>query len=51
MPQPELIDLYHQGHERTIASYLLDTDDGPAIFDCGPASTVEARPGATSVRL
>ena len=42
MPQPELIDLYHQGHERTIASYLLDTDDGPAIFDCGPASTVEA---------
>ncbi len=41
MPQPELIDLRHQGHERTVASYLLDTDDGPAIFDCGPASTVD----------
>src|SRR3954451_16062586 len=38
----EPIDLHHQGHERTIASYVLDTDDGPAIFDCGPATTVEA---------
>ena len=38
----EPIDLYHQGHERTIASYLLDTDDGPALFDCGPATTVDA---------
>jgi glyoxylase-like metal-dependent hydrolase (beta-lactamase superfamily II) len=37
----EPIDLHHQGHERTIASYLLDTNDGPAIFDCGPATTVE----------
>jgi glyoxylase-like metal-dependent hydrolase (beta-lactamase superfamily II) len=36
------IDLHHQGHERTIASYVLDTDDGPAIFDCGPATTVDA---------
>jgi glyoxylase-like metal-dependent hydrolase (beta-lactamase superfamily II) len=40
--QPEPIDLHHQGHARGIASYLLDTDDGPAIFDCGPASTIEA---------
>jgi glyoxylase-like metal-dependent hydrolase (beta-lactamase superfamily II) len=38
----EPIDLHHQGHERTIASYLLDTDDGPTIFDCGPATTVDA---------
>jgi glyoxylase-like metal-dependent hydrolase (beta-lactamase superfamily II) len=38
----EPIDLHHQGHERTIASYLLDTEDGPAIFDCGPATTVDA---------
>src|SRR3954470_23441967 len=36
----EPIDLHHQGHERTIASYVLDTDDGPAVFDCGPATTV-----------
>ena len=39
---PELIDLHHQGHERTVASYLLDTDDGPAIFDCGPTTTTAA---------
>src|ERR1700752_2566736 len=38
---PEPIDLHHLGRERVIASYLLDTDDGPALFDCGPTSTVE----------
>jgi glyoxylase-like metal-dependent hydrolase (beta-lactamase superfamily II) len=38
----EPIDLHHLGRERTIASYLLDTDDGPALFDCGPATTVDA---------
>ena len=42
MTQPELIDLHHQGHERTVACYLLDTDDGPALFDCGPATTIDA---------
>jgi glyoxylase-like metal-dependent hydrolase (beta-lactamase superfamily II) len=42
VPQPELIDLRHQGHERTIGAYLLDTEDGPALFDCGPATTVDA---------
>ncbi len=40
MTQPELIDLHHQGHERTVACYLLDTDDGPALFDCGPSATI-----------
>src|SRR5919206_298280 len=39
---PEPIDLHHLGRERIIASYLLDTDDGPALFDCGPATTVDA---------
>src|SRR5580765_1428646 len=38
----EPIDLHHQGYERTIASYVLDTDDGPAIFDCGPTTTIDA---------
>lgn len=42
MPKPELIDLHHQGHERTVAAYLLDCDDGPALFDCGPATTIAA---------
>jgi glyoxylase-like metal-dependent hydrolase (beta-lactamase superfamily II) len=39
---PEPIDLHHLGRERVIASYLLDTDDGPALFDCGPATTIGA---------
>src|SRR3954447_10432362 len=39
---PEPIDLHHLGRERIIASYLLDTDDGPALFDCGPSTTLEA---------
>src|ERR1700747_2626794 len=38
----EPIDLHHLGRERIIASYLLDTDDGPALFDCGPSTTVQA---------
>jgi glyoxylase-like metal-dependent hydrolase (beta-lactamase superfamily II) len=38
----EPIDLLHQGRARTIASYVVDTDDGPALFDCGPATTVAA---------
>ena len=37
-----IIDLHHMGNERTVAAYLLDTDDGPALFDCGPASTIGA---------
>src|SRR6266480_4287172 len=38
----EPIDLHHLGRERVIASYLLDTDDGPALFDCGPSTTIDA---------
>jgi glyoxylase-like metal-dependent hydrolase (beta-lactamase superfamily II) len=37
-----LIDLHHLGNDRSIGCYLLETDDGPALFDCGPASTVAA---------
>jgi len=36
------LDLRHAGVERSVASYLLDTGDGPALFDCGPASCVPA---------
>jgi len=39
---PEPIDLHHLGRERIIASYLLDTDDGPTLFDCGPSTTIDA---------
>ena len=32
------LDLLHLGRERVIGSYLLDTEDGPALFDCGPTT-------------
>ena len=35
------IDLRFGGRERVIGVYLLETDDGPALFDCGPATCVE----------
>jgi glyoxylase-like metal-dependent hydrolase (beta-lactamase superfamily II) len=37
----EPIDLHHQGAERVIGSYLVETTDGPALFDCGPSSCLE----------
>ena len=40
MPAPEPLDLRHGGRERVIGSYLLETDHGPALFDCGPATCV-----------
>jgi glyoxylase-like metal-dependent hydrolase (beta-lactamase superfamily II) len=33
------IDLHHQA-PGIVACYLLDTDDGPALFDCGPTSCI-----------
>jgi glyoxylase-like metal-dependent hydrolase (beta-lactamase superfamily II) len=38
---PDLLDLHHQGAERVIGAYLLDTVDGPALFDCGPTTCLE----------
>src|SRR5512132_1076729 len=35
------IDLLHLGSPRTIGAYVVETDDGPALFDCGPTSTIE----------
>jgi glyoxylase-like metal-dependent hydrolase (beta-lactamase superfamily II) len=32
------LDLMHQGADRVIGSYLLETDDGLALFDCGPST-------------
>jgi glyoxylase-like metal-dependent hydrolase (beta-lactamase superfamily II) len=37
---PEPLDLLHLGHERVIGAYLLDTPEGPALFDCGPSTCV-----------
>ncbi len=41
MSAPEPIDLLHKGIARSVACYTLDTDDGPALFDCGPAVTID----------
>jgi glyoxylase-like metal-dependent hydrolase (beta-lactamase superfamily II) len=35
------LDLHHLGAEHVIGVYLLETDDGLALFDCGPASCVD----------
>ena len=37
----EPIDLHHQA-ARVIGVYLIETDDGLGLFDCGPATTVGA---------
>ncbi|HZT90492.1 MAG TPA: MBL fold metallo-hydrolase [Gaiellaceae bacterium] len=36
------IDLHFGSRPQAIGVYLVETDDGPALFDCGPASTVDA---------
>ena len=35
------IDLLHQGLDRIVGVYVVETEDGLALFDCGPSSTVE----------
>ena len=36
----DLVDLQFQGFAHAIGVYLVETDDGLALFDCGPASTL-----------
>jgi glyoxylase-like metal-dependent hydrolase (beta-lactamase superfamily II) len=38
---PDSIDLRHENAERVIGVYLLETVDGPALFDCGPSPRVD----------
>ena len=42
MPAPAPIDLLHQGAARNVGCYLVETDDGPALFDCGPTTCLPA---------
>jgi glyoxylase-like metal-dependent hydrolase (beta-lactamase superfamily II) len=44
------IDLHHLGAERVIGVYVLETDDGPALHDCGPASALAALKGGLRER-
>ncbi len=36
------IDLLHQGIDRIVGVYVVETDDGLGLFDCGPSSTIGA---------
>jgi glyoxylase-like metal-dependent hydrolase (beta-lactamase superfamily II) len=38
----EPIDLRHQGADRVIGAYVVETEAGPALFECGPSSCVDA---------
>ena len=40
MLAPEPLDLRHLGRERVIATYLVQTEDGLALNDCGPTTCV-----------
>ena len=37
-----LLDLHFGGREHAIGVYLVETDDGLGLFDCGPSSTLPA---------
>jgi glyoxylase-like metal-dependent hydrolase (beta-lactamase superfamily II) len=39
---PDPMDLHHEGAERVIGIYLLETEDGLALQDCGPSSDIIA---------
>jgi glyoxylase-like metal-dependent hydrolase (beta-lactamase superfamily II) len=47
---PDPLDLHHQSSERVIGCYLLETPDGPALFDCGPSSCLERLEAALGER-
>ena len=40
MPAPDPLDLHHLGDERVIGVYLLETEDGLALQDCGPSTCI-----------
>src|SRR4051794_15082169 len=46
----EPIDLRHLGAEQVIASYVVETDDGHALFDCGPSTTIDALKAGLAAR-
>ena len=46
----EPLDLLHCGDTRRIAAYLVESDDGLALFDCGPTSCLPALRDALAAR-
>jgi glyoxylase-like metal-dependent hydrolase (beta-lactamase superfamily II) len=52
MDSLRVIDLHFGSAPQAIGVYLVDTDDGPALFDCGPSSTLTAlKDGLAAVGL
>ena len=41
MDSLHILDLLFLGEPREIGAYLVETEAGPALFDCGPATTLE----------
>ena len=39
---PDPMDLHHEGAERVIGVYLVETEDGLALQDCGPSTCITA---------
>ncbi len=50
MTLPAPIDLLHLGLTRNVGCYLVDTDDGMALFDCGPTTCVPALKAGLATR-
>jgi glyoxylase-like metal-dependent hydrolase (beta-lactamase superfamily II) len=48
--EPEPLDLLHCGDTRRIGAYLVDTDDGLALVDCGPTSCLATLRAALAAR-
>jgi glyoxylase-like metal-dependent hydrolase (beta-lactamase superfamily II) len=42
VPAPDPLDLHHLGAERVIGVYVLETEDGLALQDCGPSTCIPA---------
>ena len=49
MGATDLIDLHHRA-ERVVAVYLVETDDGLALFDCGPTTCIGALKAGLAAR-
>ncbi len=50
MTVPTPIDLLHRGAARSVGCYVVETDDGAALFDCGPATCIPTLKGELAAR-
>jgi glyoxylase-like metal-dependent hydrolase (beta-lactamase superfamily II) len=50
LPGHEPIDLWHREIPRIVGCYVVETDDGLALFDCGPATCIPTLKSALAGR-